>query len=158
MQALLRCALILAVIASVLGPCAAKSGEESAASRNSCRVSFGDSSSTQPISILQVVVADGLEPCADAILTTIGATLTCSAPALAPISIWPMFIWKSHENDSPKHISSFDSASSRAGASMTALGSGISTQPLHIPVLLPPAICGVGILQARFLHPLHALL
>jgi hypothetical protein len=69
-----------------------------------------------------------------------------------------MFIWKSHENDSPKHISSFDSASSRAGASMTALGSGISTQPLHIPVLLPPAICGVGILQARFLHPLHALL
>jgi hypothetical protein len=61
MQAFFRCALIVAAIATVLSPCAAKTGEESAASRNSCRVSFGDSSSTQPISILQVTFLNNIK-------------------------------------------------------------------------------------------------
>jgi hypothetical protein len=125
---------------------------ETAINRSSCQVSFGDSSSARPISILQVVTADGLDPCADAVMATIDATLTCSAPALAEMNIWPMFVWKSHDNDSPKYVSLFDAASARSSASMSALGRGISMQLLRIPALFPPACCGVGMLQVSTNH------
>lgn len=126
---------------------AANAANEYAANKSICDVSFA--SGAQAVSVLQVVVAAGLAPCADSILTRIQATLTCSAPALAPMNVWPMFSWKSHEYDSPKYISAFDESSGRSGASMAALGVGSDRQPLSIPVLLPPSCCGLGLLQAR---------
>jgi hypothetical protein len=150
MKAVSRRLFALVVIVAALAPRVVGAGEETANNRSSCRVSFGESSTARPISILQVVTADGLDPCADNILTTIDATLTCSTPALAEIDIWPMFLWKAHENDNPTHVSSFVAASARPGAPMTALGRGASSQLLRIPALFPPACCGVGMLQASF--------
>jgi hypothetical protein len=144
----LKIALTAIVIASV----AVNAAYEHASNKSICHVSFGGSSGAQPISVLQVVVPDGLIPCSDAIVTRIEATLTCSAPALAPLSIWPMFSWKSHENDTPRYISALDEASGLSGASMLALAPGSAMQQLSIPVLLPPACCGVGVLQVGCRH------
>jgi hypothetical protein len=72
--------------------------------------------------------------------------------------VWPMFVWKSHESDSPKHIGAFDEATGRSGASLVAFGHSSGAQHLSIPVLLPPSCCGVGQLQARCTHPQKALL
>jgi hypothetical protein len=145
---MLKMALTAIAFASV----AANAAYEHASNKSICHVSFGGSSDAQPISVLQVVVPDGLMPCSDPIVTRIEATLTCSAPALAPLNIWPMFSWKSHNIDSPRYISALDEASGLSGASMPALAPGSAMQQLSIPVLLPPACCGVGVLQVGCRH------
>jgi hypothetical protein len=120
----------------------------SSISNFSCRVTFGDSSGSQPISILQVLVQDGLNPCTDAILTRVDASLFCELPMLSPMNIWPMFVWKSHEHDVPKHISSINETEGRSISSMVVLVNSPGAQRLSIPVLIPPSCCGVGQLQA----------
>ncbi len=151
MRTLLRSSFAIIFAAIVAASTAANAAaDKHAANQSSCQVSFG-SSGSRPISVLQVVAADGVQPCAHAVVARIEATLTCSTPALAPITIWPMFSWKSHENDIPKYIGAFDEASGRTGVSMAALGLGSHIQHLRVPVLLPPACCGVGLLQARCL-------